>query len=332
MSKTYQIKISKEGEPLLFITQDNQIQIETSISFYDIANSSNFNTLTLYNLSSNTNLKKFQNAEIEVLAGFEKNGVLDLQGIDTKKTNTTLILKGKIFDLIQDFTNPPDRKFIFRIAPFSYDDNTSTNEKENEIIVFKKNTSFFDFANDTLKRFANIELVALSDSLKTIKNTTQDLNFVFNPKKNDILNSLNDFIVTNSKSLKNPLSLTYSQLGIMLTYDFLNTSNKEFIDNIKKDLSSIKDNFVITENLLLAPPTRPNINELEIQTILLPKVRVGSILQIEKNLVFNDTARKTPYLEGIQGTYYVRANNIILNYADSNPLSWSNLFSLVKIF
>lgn len=331
MSKAYKIKISKDGEELLNITDENQIQIESSISFYDIANSTNFNTLTIYNLSSNTNLKRFENAEIEILAGFNKNGVLDLQGIDTKKTNATLILKGKIFDLIQDFTNPPDRKFIFRIAPFSYD-TTNSDDKDNEIIVFKKNTSFFEFAQNTLKRFVNIELNALSESIKSIKNTTQDLNFVFNPKKNDILNSLNDFITTNSKSLQNPLSITTTQKGLLLTYDFFNSTNKDFIENIKKDLNLIKDNFVITENLLLTPPTRPNINELEIQTILLPKVRVGSILQIEKNLTFKDTSRKIPYLEGIQGTYYVRANNIILNYADSNPLSWSNLFSLVKIF
>lgn len=332
MSKAYQIKITKDNIPLLNITEQEGFQIESSISFYDISNSANFNTLTIYNLESSINLKKFENADIEVIAGFEKNGVLDLQGIDTKKTNKTLILKGKIYDLIQDFTTPPDRKFIFRIAPFSYDENTTTTQEENEIIVFKKNTSFFDFASDTLKRFANIELLALSESIKTIKNTTQDLNFVFNPKKNDILTLLNDFIVLNSKSLKNPLSLTATQLGIMLTYNYLNIPSKDFIDNIKKDMNSIQDNFTITENLLLTPPTRPDINELEIQTILLPKVRVGSILQIQKNLIFNDTARKTPYLEGIQGTYYVRANNIILNFADANPLSWSNLFSLVKIF
>lgn len=330
MSKAYKIKITKEGELLLDISNEEGFQIETSLSFYDIANSSNFNTLTIYNLSSKTNLKKFENADIEIQAGFNKNGILELQGIDIKKVQNTIILKGKIFDLIQDFTNPPDRKFIFRIAPFSYNETNSSNG-EDEIIVFKKNSSFFDFAKDTLKRFANIELLVLSENIKTIKNTTQDLNFVFNPKKNDILNSLNDFIVTNSKSLNNPLSLISTQVGIMLSYDFLNVSDDDFIKNIQKDMNSIKDNFVITENLLLAPPIRPSPKQLEIQTILLPKIRVGSILQIEKDLIFNDTARKTPYLEDIKGTYYVRSLNIVLNYQDNNPLSWSNLFSLVKI-
>lgn len=328
--KTYTLKIidPTTKTPLLFITEKEGFQIEGSISYYDIGSQSSFNSFSIYNIDSKIDIDKFKGAQVFLELGFEPSGLTNLLKFEVSRIQKSLVLQGFIFDCVADLTAMPNLKYDFKVMPYLETNNNQSNDKE--VIFFKKNTSLYDFVKTTLAKYSKIDILPFDSNIQGIQNKTQDLNFIFDPMKTNILESLNNFILEWSlTNYKTPLRIISTLNGFVLGYDYFNSKTKDFQDQIKASLLSLKT-INLTPNYMIQAPISKNINELDIQTIILPQVKCGSILNISNPLIFKDL-REIPYISKVTGLFYVNSLNIVFNFHDPNPLSWTALYHLIKL-
>lgn len=331
--RVYSLMISTpDGKPYITLTEKDNYQIVTSISTVDIENTNTFNIIEIYNANSIFTEKDLSGYSIIFECGYEEDGISKLQGFDTKKIMKKPILKSYIWDIIDDFSSPPENKVIIRAYPIPKNNINTNNTGNNISILFKKNTYLFDFVKDFMNQYSNSEIIAITDNIKTISNKTNDLTFTYNPNDLGVLNSLNLFIRTFCKNnSKVPLSIIATTSGYVLGYDV----NNSLPSNIESELISsfnTLDQFTLDTQMIIKPPSFQGPTIIQLQTILLPSIKVGSILNIKENVAVQKTTDiKFNKNQKATGLWYVKSVSYNVSIYDSAPAAFSNIMELIKI-
>lgn len=331
--RVYTLTISTpEGVPLIRLTEKDNYQIVTSISTVDIENTNKFNIIEVYNANSIFTETDLSGNLITFECGYEEDGISKLQGFDTKKIMKKPILKSYIWDIIEDFSSPPQNKVIIRTNPIPKP-KINTNTTGNTVsLLFKKNTYLFDFVKDFMNQYANAEVTAMIENVKTISNKTNDLTFTYNPNDLGVINKFNSFIrtfcVNNSKA---PLSIIATTSGYSLGYDINNSLPGDIKSELQTAFNTLPQNILDTQ-MIIKPPSFQGPTLMQIQTILMPSVKVGTILNIKEDVAVKKTTDiKFDKNQKATGFWFVKSVSYNISIFDSAPAAFSNIMELIKI-
>lgn len=336
--KAYTLKIIDPitNIELLKITEENGYQIEANITNVALSDADSLNVINIYNANSLFDPKILQDKLLIFEVGLKSNGLAKLHGYDLNKLSIKPILRGYVYDIINDFSTIPNPKTIIRTAAFPRNKLNINNEKT--IVIFKKNDNFYNFVNDVAKTYCNINIEASVESIKHIVNKIQDIVFEFDSRDIQVLSQLSNFITTTSKTLNSnvPIILSTNQTGFVLTYDYRSTTVKELKKELTEALS--KPEYTIDTSMILKAPSITEVNKLQLQTVLLPSIKVGSIINIDNpKLAFSSSnldARineQGKIVNSIKGIYFVSGINHSISYFSSSPLAYSSLIELIKV-
>lgn len=335
--KAYTLKIIDPltNVEIVKITEKNGYHIETTISNVALSSADSLNIINIYNANMLFQSRLIQDKLLILEAGLVQDGLTQLQSYNPLKLTPKVILQGYVYDVINDFSGIPNPKTIIRTAAYPRDKLQDSNDEV--VVVFKKNDNFYNFINDVAKKYCNITIDTPLQSIKHIVNKVQDLTFRFNARDIQVLTQLDNFIRTTSSTMnsKVPIMLSTSQTGYILVYDYRVIEDKELKAEVTSSLSL--DQFTLDTSMILKAPSITEVNKIQLQTVLLPSVKVGSIININKDILFsnsNPTHRiydQGKVVESIKGLWYVIGINHSLSYMSSNPISYSSLLECIKL-
>lgn len=330
--RVYNLTISTpEGVPFIKLSEKDNYQIVASISTTDISATNTYNVIEIYNANSifsDIDLKDYQ---IVLECGYEEDGISKLQGFDTKKIMKKPILKGFIWDVMNDFSSPPQNKTILRTRPFSLNKvNTNTTGKTISII-YKKNTYLFDFVKDVLNQYGGMSIEPMIESIRTISNKTNDIVFQYNPNSSDLIKQLDNFIQKEVNKQGLILGIFASTSGYVLGYNIRSSLPSDIQNEIKQSFATLPQNILDTQ-MIIKPPSFLNATTMQVQTILLPSIKVGTILNIKDEIAVKKTTDSKFQLEQkATGYWYVKSVSYNVSIYDSAPAAYSNIMELIKI-
>lgn len=331
--RVYTLTISTpDGKPYIVLTEKDNFQIISSIQSYNIGYTDQYTLIEIYNATSLFNKKDLSGYSIVLECGYSQDGISELQGFDTKKIMKKPILKSYIWDIIDDFSSPPENKSIIRCAPIKKNDINKNNKIKDITIIFKKNTYLFDFVKDFMNQYMNASIETNITSIKTISNKTNDISFTYNPNRLDVLKQFNEFIKTFCKNIsKLPVVIKSTIDGYELTYDTYAAKPDDVSDELKNIYNSMPQ-YILDPQCIISPPSFLNPTLIQIQTILLPSIKLGTVVNIKDRVdIRKATAWTFDSMQKISGYWSVQKVSYNISIYDSAPAAFSNIMELTKI-
>lgn len=379
-----QINDIRTNKPVVYLDSDKSpFQIKTAINYADISYSAQLVYLQLYNFNDNLDLTSWINNKITLIAGSNYGSMLQLNNIDNAVISPKLILTGYIYDASYDYSEMPRQKINIKIRNFISDfnfkkgtrleqknidnpysksyitsqittgpvygkgDSPSKPLKSN--LILSKGSDVINFCKRAYRQYTGEELYNMTGEEKIINNF-DTISYYFDPRRNDIVLVLNDFLNTfSSQGYAYPLTITSNLTGFALGINFA-TCNREQLQslmnkfkdvnrfkplNVKDDKesnynewydrnllqetksSNFPKSFNLTNNILLSPPVRTSSNRVVIQTLLIPSIRKGDLI-----VLGNNTKDKNP-----DGTIKKLrpAASVSFGVIPSTAATWNNL-------
>lgn len=335
---------------LILSSEDHQFQIKSSVTYTGLNAMDGIQIVEIYNLKLKEIPINYLNARFRLYAGTKGSSITQIQGIDQSYLDRNIIIDGYVYDCSFDFTEMPNIKLVFKIHnnfSIQFEERVKYGNRNSYLIkklyndmmqisrTCNEGEDVIKFLQDTYDIFTGgSKLHNLTRDI-TLINNFKPLTLTVDPRKNDFINKLDDFLKFISVNVfEYPVKLVGTPSGYAISYDFFSFTNEQLDSYISKSrlmtslsgapkLTGSKDeeynkqflinqllnyeaelypqNYNIPNNLIIAPPVRTSTNIIQITTMLMPSIRYGDLVLLGNNLP-NSNLKAGPGITGASET------------------------------